>query len=112
MAAINETHAAPMRRFLNAIFLPALVGTRFEYMRAAPKDDSFPGKLSGHAAPPAPLLGSVEMIAAKHSDRSSVQANARSPWRHAPPPRAQQLHFQFERRDFLRALVSWGAGWV
>jgi hypothetical protein len=68
--------------------------------------------LSGHAAPPAPLLGSVEMTAAKHSGGRSVQAKARSPWRGAPPPRAQQLHFQFERRGFLRALVSWGAGWV
>jgi hypothetical protein len=42
MAAVNETHAAPMRRFLNAIFLPALVGTRFEYMRAAPEDELVP----------------------------------------------------------------------
>jgi hypothetical protein len=45
MAAINETHAAPMRRFLNAIFLPALVGTRFEYMRAAPEDELVPWQI-------------------------------------------------------------------
>jgi hypothetical protein len=34
-----------MGRFLNAIFLPALVGTRFEYMRAAPEDELVPWQI-------------------------------------------------------------------